>query len=83
MELLEHFTTPWEQEECFLLQQYEGAKPDADLKIRTGNKLESYAIINLILSKSELKQYGFGNTFTVDGLKEEEFDYMLSNPLLS
>ncbi|MDD4593462.1 MAG: N-6 DNA methylase, partial [Parabacteroides sp.] len=22
----------------------------------------------------------FGNTFTVDGLKEEEFDYMLSNP---
>ncbi len=22
----------------------------------------------------------FGNTFTVDGLKEEKFDYMLSNP---
>lgn len=57
--------------------------PDADLKV-FGQEInsESYAICksDMLIKGQNPSNIKFGNTFTVDGLKEEKFDYMLSNP---
>ena len=57
--------------------------PDADLKV-FGQEInsESYAICksDMLIKGQNPSNIKVGNTFTVDGLKEEEFDYMLSNP---
>jgi len=57
--------------------------PDADLKV-FGQEInsESFAICksDMLIKGQNPSNIKFGNTFTVDGLKEEEFDYMLSNP---
>ncbi|MCD4671259.1 MAG: type I restriction-modification system subunit M [Anaerolineaceae bacterium] len=43
---------------------------------------ESYAICksDMLIKGQNVGNIKFGNTFTVDGLKNEQFDYMLSNP---
>ena len=43
---------------------------------------ESYAIckLDMLIKGQNPSNVKFGNTFTVDGLEEEKFDYMLSNP---
>lgn len=43
---------------------------------------ESYAICksDMLIKGQNPANIKFGNTFTVDGLEEEKFDYMLSNP---
>lgn len=43
---------------------------------------ESYAICksDMLIKGQNPSNIKFGNTFTVDGLEEERFDYMLSNP---
>lgn len=43
---------------------------------------ESYAICksDMLIKGQNPSNIKFGNTFTIDGLKEERFDYMLSNP---
>ena len=43
---------------------------------------ESYAICksDMLIKGQNPANVKFGNTFTVDGLEEEKFDYMLSNP---
>lgn len=43
---------------------------------------ESYAICksDMLIKGQNPSNIKFGNTFTVDGLEEEKFDYMLSNP---
>ncbi len=43
---------------------------------------ESYAICksDMLIKGQNPANIKFGNTFTVDGLREERFDYMLSNP---
>ncbi|MCD4746908.1 MAG: type I restriction-modification system subunit M [Bacteroidales bacterium] len=43
---------------------------------------ESYAICksDMLIKGQNPSNLKFGNTFTVDGLKDEKFDYMLSNP---
>jgi type I restriction enzyme M protein len=43
---------------------------------------ESYAICksDMLIKGQDVGNIKFGNTFTVDGLKDERFDYMLSNP---
>jgi type I restriction enzyme M protein len=43
---------------------------------------ESYAICksDMLIKGQNPANIKFGNTFTVDGLKDEKFDYMLSNP---
>ena len=43
---------------------------------------ESYAICksDMLIKGQNPSNIKFGNTFTVDGLREEKFDYMLSNP---
>jgi len=43
---------------------------------------ESYAICksDMLIKGDNPANIKFGNTFTVDGLREEKFDYMLSNP---
>src|SRR5690554_2838475 len=43
---------------------------------------ESYAICksDMLIKGQNPSNVKFGNTFTVDGLEEEKFDYMLSNP---
>jgi type I restriction enzyme M protein len=57
--------------------------PDADLRV-FGQELnpESYAICNsdMLIKGQNTDHVKFGNSFTQDGLKEEKFDYMLSNP---
>jgi len=57
--------------------------PDADLKV-FGQEInsESYAICksDMLIKGQNPSNIKFGNTFTVDGLKDEKFDYMLSNP---
>ena len=57
--------------------------PDADLKV-FGQEInsESFAICksDMLIKGQNPSNIKFGNTFTVDGLKEEKFDYMLSNP---
>lgn len=55
----------------------------ADLKV-FGQEInpESYAICksDMLIKGQNPSNIKFGNTFTVDGLEEEKFDYMLSNP---
>ncbi len=43
---------------------------------------ESYAICksDMLIKGQNPANIKFGNTFTVDGLRDEQFDYMLSNP---
>jgi len=43
---------------------------------------ESYAICksDMLIKGQNPSNIKFGNTFTIDGLEDEEFDYMLSNP---
>ncbi|MGR3316920.1 MAG: type I restriction-modification system subunit M [Candidatus Anammoxibacter sp.] len=43
---------------------------------------ESYAICksDMLIKGQNTANIKFGNTFTVDGLEDEKFDYMLSNP---
>lgn len=43
---------------------------------------ESYAICksDMLIKGQEVNNIKFGNSFTVDGLADERFDYMLSNP---
>jgi type I restriction enzyme M protein len=57
--------------------------PDADLRV-FGQELnpESYAICNsdMLIKGQNTNNIKFGNSFTKDGLKDEKFDYMLSNP---
>ena len=57
--------------------------PDADLKV-FGQEInpESYAICksDMLIKGQNPANIKFGNTFTVDGLEDEKFDYMLSNP---
>lgn len=56
---------------------------EADLRV-FGQELnpESYAICNsdMLIKGQNPDQIKFGNSFTQDGLKDEKFDYMLSNP---
>ncbi|MBN8669280.1 MAG: SAM-dependent DNA methyltransferase [Chitinophagales bacterium] len=55
----------------------------ADLKV-FGQEInpESYAICksDMLIKGQDPGNIKFGNTFTVDGLENEKFDYMLSNP---
>jgi len=57
--------------------------PDAEL-ILFGQELnpESYAICNsdMLIKNQPADRIKYGNSFTQDGLKDEKFDYMLSNP---
>jgi len=57
--------------------------PDASLRV-FGQELnpESYAICNsdMLIKGQNTDHIKFGNSFTQDGLKDEKFDYMLSNP---
>jgi type I restriction enzyme M protein len=57
--------------------------PKADLKV-FGQEInpESYAICksDMLIKGQNPKNIKFGNTFTIDGLEHEKFDYMLSNP---
>ena len=57
--------------------------PDAEL-ILFGQELnpESYAICNsdMLIKNQPADRIKYGNSFTQDGLKDEKFNYMLSNP---
>ena len=57
--------------------------PDAKLEV-FGQEInpESYAICksDMLIKGQNPANIKFGNTFTVDGLRDEKFDYMLSNP---
>ena len=57
--------------------------PDAKLEV-FGQEInpESYAICksDMLIKGQNPANIKFGNTFTTDGLKDEKFDYMLSNP---
>jgi len=57
--------------------------PKADLKV-FGQEInpESYAICksDMLIKGQDPRNIKFGNTFTIDGLEQEKFDYMLSNP---
>jgi type I restriction enzyme M protein len=57
--------------------------PNAELKV-FGQEInpESYAICksDMLIKGQNPANIKFGNTFTVDGLEDERFDYMLSNP---
>jgi len=57
--------------------------PDARLEV-FGQEInpESYAICksDMLIKGQNPANIKFGNTFTIDGLKDEKFDYMLSNP---
>ncbi len=57
--------------------------PDADLRV-FGQEInpETYAVCNsdILIKGQNADQIKFGNSFTQDGLKDEKFDYMLSNP---
>jgi len=60
-----------------------GMNPNAKLEV-FGQEInpESYAICksDMLIKGQNPANIKFGNTFTVDGLKDEKFDYMLSNP---
>lgn len=60
-----------------------GMNPDAKLEV-FGQEInpESYAICksDMLIKGQNPSNIKFGNTFTIDGLKDEKFDYMLSNP---
>ena len=57
--------------------------PQAELKV-FGQEInpESYAICksDMLIKGQNPSNIKFGNTFTVDGLEDEQFDYVLSNP---
>ncbi|MEO0776448.1 MAG: class I SAM-dependent DNA methyltransferase [Bacteroidota bacterium] len=57
--------------------------PDAQLRL-FGQEInpESYAIFkaDMLIKGNETNNIKFGNSFTEDGLPDESFDYMLSNP---
>lgn len=57
--------------------------PKAELKV-FGQEInpESYAICksDMLIKGQNPSNIKFGNTFTVDGLEDEKFDFMLSNP---
>ncbi len=57
--------------------------PDAKLQV-FGQEInpESYAICksDMLIKGQNPTNIKFGNTFTIDGLRQEKFDYMLSNP---
>lgn len=57
--------------------------PKAELKV-FGQEInpESYAICvsDMLIKGQNPANIKFGNSFTVDGLEDEKFDYMLSNP---
>ncbi len=57
--------------------------PDAKLEV-FGQEInpESYAICksDMLIKGQNPSNIKFGNTFTVDGLQDERFDYLLSNP---
>lgn len=57
--------------------------PEAELEL-FGQEInpESYAICksDMLIKGQNPKNIKFGNTFTIDGLGDEYFDYMLSNP---
>ncbi len=57
--------------------------PKAELKV-FGQEInpESYAICksDMLIKGQNPSNVKFGNTFTIDGLEDEKFDYMLSNP---
>lgn len=65
--------------ESFILEQ----NPDAKLEV-FGQEInpESYAICksDMMIKGQNPSNIKFGNTFTVDGLELDRFDYMLSNP---
>ena len=64
-------------------QHLKGFNPDARLEV-FGQEInpESYAICksDMLIKGQNPANIKFGNTFTVDGLRDERFDYMLSNP---
>ena len=64
-------------------QHLKGFNPDAKLEV-FGQEInpESYAICksDMLIKGQNPSNIKFGNTFTIDGLREEQFDYMLSNP---
>lgn len=65
--------------ETFIKEQ----NPDAKMEV-FGQEInpESYAICksDMMIKGQNPSNIKFGNTFTVDGLENEKFDYMLSNP---
>ena len=64
-------------------QHVKELNPYAELKV-FGQEInpESYAICksDMLIKGQNPSNIKFGNTFTVDGLEDEQFDYMLSNP---
>ena len=64
-------------------QHLKAFNPQAKLEV-FGQEInpESYAICksDMLIKGQNPANIKFGNTFTVDGLKDEKFDYMLSNP---
>ena len=64
-------------------QHLKDFNPNAKLEV-FGQEInpESYAICksDMLIKGQNPANIKFGNTFTVDGLQEEKFDYMLSNP---
>lgn len=64
-------------------QHVKELNPRAELKV-FGQEInpESYAICksDMLIKGQNPKNIKFGNTFTIDGLEHEKFDYMLSNP---
>ena len=64
-------------------QHLKGFNPDARLEV-FGQEInpESYAICksDMLIKGQNPANIKFGNTFTIDGLRDERFDYMLSNP---
>lgn len=67
-----------------IAEQYvKDLNPNAELKV-FGQEInpESYAICksDMLIKGQNPGNIKFGNTFTVDGLEDEKFDYMLSNP---
>ncbi len=64
-------------------QHLKDFNPDAKLEV-FGQEInsESYAICksDMLIKGQNPANIKFGNTFTIDGLREERFDYMLSNP---
>ena len=69
--------------EIHLCDEKHGLNPDAKLEV-FGQEInpESYAICksDMLIKGQNPAHIKFGNTFTVDGLENEKFDYMLSNP---
>jgi type I restriction enzyme M protein len=69
--------------EKHLCDEKVGLNPKAKLEV-FGQEInpESYAICksDMLIKGQNPANIKFGNTFTVDGLENEKFDYMLSNP---